>query len=184
MSKYTMIFDKRRCVGCNACVVACQQNYDLPPENKLNWVSVEEEGDFPNITLDFHPQLCAHCDRPTCIEPCPVAHATFKTKEGYVLVNEELCIGCSACVPSCPYGARSMNADTNKAVKCSFCANLVEFGEEPVCVRTCPTRARIFGDAEDSNSEVAKILSSNEVTRYDVLIEKEEGNLGPNVFYK
>jgi Fe-S-cluster-containing dehydrogenase component len=102
MAKYVMIFDKEKCIGCNACVVSCQQNYNMPPENKLNWVTVEESGEFPNLKLEFTPHQCAHCDDPKCIDVCPAEDATFKTKEGYVLINAENCIGCKACIDACP----------------------------------------------------------------------------------
>lgn len=184
MAKYTMVFDKRRCVGCNACVVACQQNYSMPPENKLNWVAVEETGEFPNIKLDFVPQLCGHCENTPCIDVCPVQGATYKSEEGYVLVNEELCIGCGACLKGCPYGARSINSESNKAVKCTFCAGLVENGGVPVCANTCPTNARIFGDLDDPESEVSKLVASGEVVRYDVYIGNDDKDIKPNVYYK
>lgn len=183
MSNYVMLFDRNRCIGCNACVVACQQNYDMPPENKLNWVTVEESGEFPDIKLDFTPQLCAHCDNPICVDVCPVEDATFKTEEGYVLVVEENCIGCQLCVRECPYGARSMNSETGKAVKCSFCANLVEFGEYPVCATTCPTNARIFGDLDDPNSEVSKLIAGEGTVRYSTLLDNDTEELEPNVYY-
>lgn len=183
MAKHVMIFDQRRCVGCNACVVACQINYDMPPENKLNWVSVEESGTFPDIKLEFIPQLCGHCDNAPCIDVCPVSMATFRTTEGYVLVDEEACIGCGACVAACPYGARSMNGETAKAVKCTYCADRVEAGEQPVCSNTCPTNARIFGDAEDPSSEVSKILAEMNPIRYDAIFGNEDDDLQPNVYY-
>lgn len=183
MSKNTMIFDRRRCIGCNACVVSCQQNYQIAPENKLNWVTVEESGEFPNLKLDFTPHLCAHCDNSKCVDVCPVEDATFKTEEGYVLMEGENCIGCGACVSACPYGARSMDAETNVCVKCSFCANLVENGGSPICVTTCPTKARIFGDAEDSSSEVAKIIAEGNVIRYDEFLDNDTVDFRPNVYY-
>lgn len=183
MANYVMIFDREKCIGCNACVVSCQQNYDMPPENKLNWVTVEESGEFPDLNLTFTPQQCAHCDNPECVDVCPVEDATFKTEEGYVLINPENCIGCQMCVKACPYGARSMNSETGKAVKCSFCANLVENGGHPICATTCPTGARIFGDADDPNSEVAKILESGDTVRYDVLLDNGTERFEPNVYY-
>lgn len=183
MAKYAMIFDKTKCIGCNACVVSCQQNYNMPAENKLNWVEVHETGSYPNLKLEFEPYLCGHCDNPVCIDVCPVENATFKTVEGYVLVNEEACVSCQKCVHACPYGARSMSADNNKAVKCSFCADLVENGGHPVCATTCPTKARIFGDTEDPTSEVAQILASNQAERYELVVRGAGETLGPNFYY-
>lgn len=162
MAKYAMVFDKEKCVGCNACVVTCQQGYQLPAENKLNWVEVKQSGSFPNIKMEFTPLLCAHCDDPVCVDACPVDGATYKTEDGFVLVDEEKCIGCTACVHACPYGARSMNTENNKAVKCTFCASRVTEGGGPLCVNTCITGARIFGDLDDPNSEVSKLLKQAE----------------------
>lgn len=183
MSRYAMIFDRKKCIGCNACVVACQQNYAMPAENKLNWVVVEESGEFPDLKIDFTPQLCAHCSNPECVDVCPVEDATFRTEEGYVLVAPENCIGCGACVKACPYGARSMNAENNVAVKCSFCANLVEFGGYPICASTCPTKARIFGDLDDPNSEVSKLVASGNVVRLDEFLDNGTERFEPNVYY-
>lgn len=178
-----MIFDRKKCIGCNACVVSCQQNYEMPAENKLNWVSVEESGNFPKLRLTFTPQLCAHCDNPKCVDVCPVEDATFKTEEGYVLMDGENCVGCGACVAECPYGARSMNQETNVAVKCSFCANLVENGGHPICATTCPTGARIFGDADDPDSEVSKLIAEGNLVRYDELLKNNTADFRPNVYY-
>lgn len=183
MTKYAMIFDKEACIGCNACVVSCQQNYQVPPENKLNWVKVNEKGDFPDIELEFEPYLCGHCDDPICIDVCPVKDATYKTEEGYVLMNHDNCIGCMRCVEACPFGARSMSAETNTCVKCTFCADIVENGGTPICVNTCPTGARIFGDLDDPNSQVSQILSSDQAERYDLIVRPDGGMLGPNFYY-
>lgn len=183
MSKYAMIFDKKKCIGCNACVVACQQNYNMPAENKLNWVEVNISGEFPDINMEFEPFLCGHCDNPVCVDVCPVDGATFKTEEGYVLMNEENCISCAKCVTACPYGARSMSAETSKAVKCSFCADIVENGGHPICATTCPTGARIFGDTEDPNSQVSKLISQGRVESYDLVVRGFGETLKPNFYY-
>ena len=178
MSKYAMVFDKEKCIGCNACVVACQQGYQLPPDNKLNWVLVNQKGKFPNVIMEFVPALCAHCEDPICVKACPVEGATYKTKEGFVLVDEAKCIGCGACVNACPYGARSINAESNKAVKCSFCASRVSNGEAPLCVNTCITDARIFGDIDDPNSEVSKLMKEKQPKQLG-----DPENINPQVFY-
>lgn len=183
MSRYAMIFDKKNCIGCNACVVACQQNYNMPAANKLNWVTVEESGEFPDLKLDFTPHLCAHCGNPKCVDVCPVEDATFRTPEGYVLINPENCIGCSLCVKACPYGARSMNTEEKVAVKCSFCANLVENGGHPVCASTCPTKCRIFGDLDDPESEVSKLVAEGNVVRLDEYLDNGTEDFEPYVYY-
>ena len=168
LPEYAMLFDQRQCIGCNACVVACQQGYDLPAENQLNWVHIRESGHFPNVRIDFKPFLCGQCEGTPCIDACPVPGATYQREDKVVLVDEETCIGCHACVHACPFGARSMNTETNKVVKCTFCIAEVKAGESPFCVKTCPTDARMFVDLESlSPEEEAQLANAKRMDPID-----------------
>jgi len=129
---------------------------------------------------------CFHCDNPPCTKVCPTG-ATYKDEDGLVLVNYDICIGCRYCMAACPYNARRFNwwepqhpsSRTNpidgSAValnedvplrprgvteKCTFCVHRVRNGGVPKCVEVCPVRARHFGDFNDPDSEVSKLLKT------------------------
>ncbi|MFQ5618091.1 MAG: 4Fe-4S dicluster domain-containing protein [Rhodospirillales bacterium] len=123
------------------------------------------------------PKMCNHCADPPCVQVCPVG-ATFRTPEGFVLIDPEHCIGCAYCVQACPYGARYINPETHKADKCTWCYHRVKNGKLPACVTVCPNKARLFGDLNDPESEVAKIFEDN---KYMVL--KPAMHTGPMCFY-
>lgn len=108
--RYGMVIDTRRCVGCRACVVACKAENKTPPQVFYNRVL---EDAFP--ALDDKPVFatkpCFHCEKPPCVEPCPVEPpATFKRdRDGIVVVDYERCIGCGLCVDACPYDSRTID---------------------------------------------------------------------------
>ena len=159
MARYAFIFNQRRCIGCNACVVACQQSYQLPKDNQLNWVSINEEGKHPNIKMEFKPMLCGQCENPPCVPACPVDKATYQREDGIVMVNDRRCIGCRACIGACPYGARSLNEHSKKVVKCIFCVQQLTNDSIPYCVNTCPSDARFIVDLDNLSDEDNKLLN-------------------------
>ena len=145
-----------------------------------------------------HPSvaLCNHCDDPPCVRACPT-QATFKSKlNGIVAMDFHRCIGCRFCMAACPYGARSFNwqdprpyvKNYNKnfptrmkgvVEKCNFCGERLALGQEPACVEACKgTGAITFGDLNDPNSEVRKVLDKEfTIQRKPTLGTK------PSVFY-
>ena len=125
----------------------------------------------------FVPKLCNQCTHPACVQVCPVG-ATYKTKDGVVLIDHEYCIGCRYCVQACPYGARFFNEDKGVTDKCTWCYHRITKGLQPACVEVCPVGARIFGDQNDKQSPISLFIRNN---RVDVL-KPETGN-APNVFY-
>ncbi len=141
--------------------------------------------------------LCNHCDEPPCVKACPT-RATFKNKDGIVAMDYHRCIGCRFCMAACPYGMRSFNwrdpragLDMEKVnqefptrmrgvvEKCNFCAERTTLGEQPKCVEACgDTKAMFFGNLNDPNSEIRKVLKEN----YTI---QRKPTLGthPSVFY-
>ena len=103
--KWVMVIDLQKCVGCEACTVACVAENNLPPGVAYRPVLQEELGVFPRVRREFVPRPCMHCDEPPCIQACPV-EATFKQEDSAVVVDYERCIGCRYCISACPYGAR------------------------------------------------------------------------------
>ena len=183
--RYAMVIDLRRCIGCDACMVACKAEFDVPLGVFRTWVPYKVVGTYPNVRKQFLPRLCNHCDDPPCVRACPV-EATYKVEDGgFVLQRYERCIGCKACVASCPYNARFMLPQhrtyteiTSVVDKCTFCHHRVTQGLVPACVQTCIGRARIFGDINDPRSEVSYLVS-NLPTQ---VLRPEEGTK-PHVFY-
>lgn len=159
MARYGMLIDTTKCVACFGCRVACQMQNGLPPEEAFIHIYELEKGTFPNVNLQIVPVQCQHCDNAPCEKNCPTG-ATYTTKEGIVLVDENKCIGCKYCVVSCPYQARVVSHETGVVEKCRFCAEEVAQGKQPICVSTCVGGARIFGDLDDPNSEISKAIIS------------------------
>ena len=178
MARYAMVIDTRRCIGCHSCTVACKINNELPVDMIYNPVTtIGPVGIYPDLHMTHLPLLCMHCDNPPCVGCCPTG-ASQQREDGIVWVDEAKCIGCKACVLACPYDARTPNHQTGVVNKCDFCKDRVEEGLEPHCVKTCHQRARIFGDLDDPNSEVSKLLNTH--SAYQLLPELDTN---PHVFY-
>jgi tetrathionate reductase subunit B len=176
--QYAMVIDTRRCIGCHACTVACKSENDVPLGNNRCWVEYTEKGSFPNVDRSFLPRLCNHCADPACVAVCPTGATWKREEDGIVKVDPDICIGCKYCIQACPYDARFLNPTTGAADKCDFCLHRVKEGLLPSCVNTCQGRARIFGDINDPESEVSKLLAKNS---YSVLLKGQGTN--PNVYY-
>ena len=117
MARYGMAIDTKRCVGCNACTLACKQANNVP--DGVMWSRVlTDGGDMPdtpasdggNLSMRYFPMGCQHCENPACVKVCPVG-ATYKDPEtGVVRQDYDKCIGCRMCMSACPYsGVRSFN---------------------------------------------------------------------------
>ncbi len=164
MPKYGLVTDLTKCAGCRACTVACQMQNDLQPYER--WVRVQEvdAGKFPSDTRRFLIVQCQHCDKAPCISVCPV-RANYKRTDGIVMIDEDRCIGCKYCIVACPYQARIFNEERGVAQKCWLCYKRVEKGVAPACVVACPAGARYFGDLEDPDSEVSKLIVSRKAAK-------------------
>ena len=125
----------------------------------------------------FVPKICNHCERPSCVQVCPVG-ATFKTEDGVVLIDHDYCIGCQYCVQACPYGARYFNWEQGVSDKCTWCYHRITKGLQPACVEVCPTNARVFGDRNDSSDPINEFIQNNRVQ----VLRPETGN-APTCFY-
>ncbi len=114
-----MVIDLDRCTACQACVVACQVENNIPPSTArrrraaaaISWIRLVplqdgEHGTRPGLRLV--PLPCMHCERPPCTKVCPV-HATQIDDEGLVGQIYARCIGCRYCTTACPYTVRHFN---------------------------------------------------------------------------
>ena len=183
--RYAMVVDLRRCTGCNACTASCKVAYDVPLGEWRIWVMETEVGQFPNTKHHVMPRLCNHCDQPSCIRNCPVK-ATYRHPDGFILQRYNRCIGCRTCMVACPYNARHFLPEyrhdgrnpRNVADKCDFCIVRVTRGLAPICVASCTGGALIFGDLNDPQSEVARMVRDNKT----FTLRPEMGN-APQVYY-
>lgn len=175
--RLAMVIDLRRCFGCHACSVACKAQFDVPLGVWRSWVIVTERGKYPNVKRQFLPVLCNHCENTPCLRGCP-ATAIMRDENGIVHQLEDECIGCGYCTQTCPYKMRFRHPNKKIVSKCNFCAERLEQGLEPACVNTCNAKARIFGDLNDPDSEISKLIAKNPVK---VLLPEQ--NTHPKVFY-
>ncbi len=149
MTRWAMIADLRRCVGCQTCTAACK--HSNATSKGVQWRSVldVELGAFPDVSRVFVPVGCMHCDDPPCVPVCP-STATRKREDGLVTMDYDLCIGCASCALACPYQARfkvddpgyayggegktrneaqrSDPARVGVAQKCTFCIERIDDG--------------------------------------------------------
>lgn len=199
--RYGMGIQANKCIGCLRCVEACKienkvpkgdhffrtwvERYVIKRENNV-MVQLVERGEkeytVPAAEKDtlrsfFVPKLCNHCTNPPCAQVCPVG-ATFLTKEGVVLVDNDRCIGCGYCIQACPYGARYMHPEKRVADKCTFCYHRVKKEKLPVCVMVCPTQARVFGDLNSLASPLVRVKRMK-----NIHVLKPYLNTEPKVFY-
>ena len=174
--RYAMAVDTRRCVGCNACVIACKTENALPEGGFRDWIVQEVWGTFPQLGMQLRSERCNQCSDSPCVSSCPTG-ASHQGPGGVVLVNAAKCTGCKACMASCPYGARYVHPEGH-VDKCTFCLHRVEQGGVTACVEVCPTRSLAFGDRNDPDSPVARLLASR---RHEVV--KPEAGTEPNVFF-
>jgi len=188
-----------------ACVKAHNIPRHSDEKREIKWIwgeafqhafPIVESRYFPErIRRRTYPVLCNHCEKPPCVKVCPTK-ATFKRDDGIVVVDFHRCIGCRYCMAACPYGARSFNyldprgaireEDYNPAFptrmrgvveKCNFCAERIAVGKAPACVEASGG-AVVFGDLDDPESDVRRLLSSEFAIR-----RKESLGTGPSVYY-
>ncbi|MBI4321929.1 MAG: 4Fe-4S dicluster domain-containing protein [Chloroflexi bacterium] len=181
MTRLGMVIDLKRCIGCHACTMACKAENGTPRGVFFTRVLDKEEGTYPNLKKAFIPVICNHCVNAPCERVCPTG-ATSKRADGIVLVDHSVCVGCRACYVACPYNNRFFLAkgslskgyydgamtpfeevkykkwQEGTVAKCTFCVERVDQGLDPACVNTCPTEARVFGDLDDPDSKVSRLL--------------------------
>ncbi|MCA9972574.1 MAG: polysulfide reductase NrfD [Anaerolineales bacterium] len=174
---YGFVIDNRKCIGCHACSTACKSENEVPLGVYRTWVKYVETGAYPNSRRHFQVTRCNHCANPPCVRICPVT-AMYQRADGIVEFDQDVCIGCKACMQACPYDAIYIDPESHTAAKCHYCAHRTDIGLEPACVVVCPEHAIISGDMNDPNSEISQLLA-----RQDVSVRKPEQGTSPKLFY-
>ena len=207
MTRYVMLADLRRCVGCQTCTAACRHENVTPPHVQWRAVLDMEAGEFPNVTRTFVPVGCQHCAKPPCMYVCPTT-ATRQRDDGFVTIDYDLCIGCGYCIVACPYQARykidkpryayragPMESEVLRedgrrigvATKCTYCIDRIDAGlakglrpgvdpeATPACATSCMAHALHFGDIDDPESNVSRLLRENEHFRMHEKLGAEPG---------
>lgn len=156
--KWQMVVDVDKCTGCQACVIACQAENNVPlnsdeifrQRRAMEWIRIERywEGEFPDVKARFLPVLCQQCGNAPCEPVCPV-FATYHNNEGLNVQVYNRCVGTRYCQNNCPYHVRffnfwepvwpeSLRNQLNPDVtvrsrgvmeKCTFCVQRIRRGE-------------------------------------------------------
>ncbi len=208
--KFVMVVDLAKCKNALKCQVACNKAHYITGENA--WMKVYKMQESKDTAPYWMPTTCQHCDQPACVTVCPV-DATFKRRDGLVLIDNERCIGCRFCMAACPYSARVFNWDEpdqgeitlnldmlehapspeyagmpsmkGTVDKCDFCPHAIKNNELPHCVTACPNGVFYFGDKYEDT-----VTNGSETLRLGKLLEDKAGyrlmeGLGtePSVYY-
>lgn len=155
-TQYGFFIDSSRCTGCKTCELACKDYKDLTPEVSFRRIYEYAGGDWQEDNGVWHQNVfayylsisCNHCEDPACTKVCP-SGAMHKREDGFVVVDEDVCIGCRYCHMACPYGAPQYNETKGHMTKCDGCYDRVAEGKKPICVESCPLRALDFGPIDE-----------------------------------
>jgi len=175
--RYGFLVDLRRCMGCHTCSVACKNENFVPLGVWRAWVKQIEKGAYPSVRKHFLPILCNNCENPICVTVCPTK-ASHQREDGIVLVDPHKCIGCRYCMAACPYDVRYVSPLLHIVQKCDWCSHRVDAGLKPACVEACPADARVFGDLNDPDSAISKLIAINTTQ-----VLKPDMGTHPQVFY-
>lgn len=159
--QYAFYVNLAACIGCKTCQVACKDKNNLPVGMRWRRVMqyesgqwVNQDGTFipSNVAVNFITTACMHCEKPICMEVCPT-QAISKRDDGVVLIDQSKCVGCRYCQWACPYGAPVFDQTQGVMTKCTFCSDLIDQGQRPVCVEACPQRAMDFGTLDELHAK-------------------------------
>lgn len=167
MKQYGFYFDADRCTGCKTCELACKDYKDLGTDVNFRRIYEYAGGEWlpqpngcwnHNVFAYYVSISCNHCENPACVSVCPTG-AMHKNADGFVIVDEQLCIGCRYCHMACPYDAPQYDAQKGHMTKCDGCYSRVQEGKKPICVDACPLRALDFAPIDELRSKYGDLAS-------------------------
>ncbi|MBN2062127.1 MAG: carboxypeptidase regulatory-like domain-containing protein [Deltaproteobacteria bacterium] len=168
-----MVIDTTKCNGCYNCFIACRDEFcgnehtgyaASQPESGHFWMRIveRERGKFPKVKVAYIPVACMHCENAPCVAAAKNG-AVYRRPDGVVIIDPEKSKNQKQIVEACPYRVIYWNDEKKIPQKCNFCVHLLDAGwKEPRCVEACPTDALVFGDLDDSESEVFKLRVSKQ----------------------
>ncbi len=182
--KAAILTDITKCIGCEACVMACREingnprTTDTHMLSAYNWTAMDQRRGV------YIRRQCMHCLDPACASACPVL-ALIKTESGAVIYDADRCMGCRYCMIACPFGIPKYEWDraVPRVQKCIFCyEKALRKGEQPACTAACPTGATIFADRSELIREAQKRLHASPEKYYPHIYGITEAG-GTSVLY-
>ena len=173
------VIDPSRCIGCEACVHACEECGTHRGHSMMHLDFIDR-----GTTVQTVPMVCMHCEDPTCAQVCP-ADAIKQTEGGIVQsALKPRCIGCSNCVLACPFGVPKYVAEVDQMMKCDMCTDRTAEGYAPMCASVCPSEALWYGTPEElhasrSGSIVDNWLFGRQSVHTKVLVVVDDSAGGP-----
>ena len=181
LSEKQFYIDPSRCIGCNACVEACEECDTHAGVSMIHLEQVQRAD-----TVQTTPIICMHCEDPACAAVCP-ADAIKKTGDGVVQSSlKPRCIGCTNCVYSCPFGVPKYDVQIDQMMKCDMCYDRTSVGLRPMCATVCPSGALFFGTPEEiaaqrSGTPINEFVFGGSVVKTKVYLMMPAGTKRLNV---
>jgi molybdopterin-containing oxidoreductase family iron-sulfur binding subunit len=214
-AQWGMVIDTNLCMGCGTCREACAKENNIGENSGFRYIKIltMEKGEINVEHTRARPRngeetwnmpvQCMQCENPPCTNACPIT-ATWRERDGIIVVDYKKCMGCRYCIMNCPYWARHFNWEKPSAnkvdggnedyegtqydpprdrpagvvEKCTFCIHRVRLGKVTRCTEACPRKARVFGNINDPNSTISRVLKERQAFRL-----KEELGTNPRIWY-
>jgi protein NrfC len=163
---YVLIFDQNKCIGCGLCKRSCSETNHVPAGQVRMTLERQSPLGCKPEDRKYVRVSCQQCKDAPCVRVCPTGAAYRDPKTGIVTMDASKCVGCKYCIAACPYNVRFINKETKVAENCDFCLKTkLANGEEPACVQACRHGALAFGDLNEPNSYVGKLLAVKDSVR-------------------